>query len=530
MPKFFKKKSVGYCFISGGVFFLWLVVSGGVLSANSEFNIKALVGEDTTPPTIPALLEVIPVAPTQIDITWSASNDNFMMGGYVLLRDSLQIATTTLTSFIDIGLAPGTLYTYEVYAFDQAGNISTTSNSLATTTPALLVIPIVQTTTPAVTSAATRTFKLNNLTINPFINSATFIWESSLVSRFALRWGRSDTYSDGFIINDVFRTEHRTSVSGLEPGTIYLYELIGYMVNGKSVVLSNGQFKTEARENNIPINVFGLSYQTIGDDVDLSWSFPIQISGATVRILRNHLNYPKDPYDGAIIYEGEGNNFYDSRALEFYSTQYYTVFVIGRDGAFSSGAILKTSLNLSSALDNGGVTLNPEPEIELPDFNFDRADITINQGAKTFTFDSGRITLLAGDTFLVSIPYDALPKHLKSIVATILDPSDHNRKYSFLLRINKDRTAYEAALAPINTAGVSRLELEIFDFEARVVGRYNKQVDFVYSSGSQNGVIFPDKIVSAVQSSLTFGGYFLVLLLLVIWLFFRRRRETEDKH
>ena len=522
---FFKSLNFGYQQIIFSFFCLWLILPGISLAATSDFNIRALVGEDTTPPTTPVMLEVVSVASTQIDVTWSESTDNFMMGGYVLLRDSLPIATTTLTTFIDIGLTPDTLYTYEVYAFDHAGNVSTTSNALSTTTRPLVIIPTTATTT---TSESTRIFRLNNLDISTGTNNAIFTWNTSLSSRFALRWGRSDAYSEGYIINDVFRMEHQTSVSGLEPGTIYLYELIGYTVNGREVVLNRGEFKTSAKEKTIPVNVFGLSYQITGSDVFLSWSRPREIADTVVRIVRSHLSYPTDPYDGAIVYEGQGNNFSDLEALAFYPTQYYTVFVIGSDGSISSGAVLKVTQPLSP---EAGVVENEVPEIDLPDFNFDRANIIISQGASIYNFDAAEIVLSSADTFLISIPYQALPKHLKSIVATILDPNDHRQGYSFLLRINKNRTAYEASVAPFAVAGVSRLEIEIYDFEAEVVGRYRKQIDFVYKGSNQNEVIFPDKIVIITQSLLPMVGIVSGILLLFIWfVFWRRRREAEDKH
>lgn len=524
----FLKQISPICFQLSLVFVcLLFMYPSQLLAVSGEFNIRALVGEDLTPPTTPVLLAVEPVAPTQIDITWSTATDNLLMGGYVLLRDNLPIATTTLTSFIDIGLTPETLYTYAVYAFDQAGNVSTTSNALATTTLALPVIPVTPTSTAP--TSATRVFELNNLEIIPDINSVRFTWNTAVASRFALRWGRSDAYTGGFIINDVFRKEHQTSVTGLEPGTIYLYELIGYLPSGREVVLSRGEFKTDARENITPVNVFNLQYQIVGQDVSLSWSLPQSMDDATVRVVRSHLIYPEDPFAGAIVYDGLGTNFYDVGALEFYPTQYYTVFVIDRDGSISSGAVLKVSQPAVTLPNLDIVPPILEPEIELPDFDFNRANITISQGADVYTFAVAMIVLEATDNFLISIPYDTLPKHLKSIVVTILDPRDQAREYSFLLRINKERTAYEAVVAALGMAGVSRFEIEIFDFEAQVVGRYSKQVDFVYSASVPEAVIFPDKIVTIFQPILSYLGLLAVILSFIIWLVFRKRAETEDK-
>jgi len=60
------------------------LASGAVVS--QDFTFKVLVGDDVTPPGTPTLLSVEPVAATQIDVTWSAVTDNFLLGGYVLLR------------------------------------------------------------------------------------------------------------------------------------------------------------------------------------------------------------------------------------------------------------------------------------------------------------------------------------------------------------------------------------------------------------------------------------------------------------
>jgi hypothetical protein len=75
-------------------------------------------GEDTEAPTTPTLLSAIPTAATQIDLVWSTSTDNVIVSGYVLFRDSVIVATTSQTSYLDTGLTASTTYSYEVYAFD----------------------------------------------------------------------------------------------------------------------------------------------------------------------------------------------------------------------------------------------------------------------------------------------------------------------------------------------------------------------------------------------------------------------------
>lgn len=506
-----------------------------ILAATDDFTIKAIIGEDTTPPSTPTLLSAVPVAPTQIDLTWSAATDNYVLGGYVLSRDSVVIATTSLTTFIDTGLIPETLYSYEVYAFDVAGNISTTSNALATTTPALPVIPPTPTSTPSETSSVgTLVFRLLGLDILPNTNDVLFKWQTSLPSRFSLRWGRNEDYEGGYISNDIYRKEHQTLITDLEPGTTYLYKLIGYTATGREVELKKGEFKTKVNENLTPANVQNLQAEVQGFDVSLSWLMPQQLPWKNVRIVRSHLGYPNDPYDGAVVYEGKENKFFDESALSNFSSQYYTVFVVGVDGSVSSGAVVRAK-RFSSAQEGSNEPppedLLPltEEEVVIPDFGFLLENIILQQGNKELNFKSNKIELINNEAFLIRIPYEALPKHLKSIVVTLLDPANSQRSYSFLLRINKDRTAYEAIIAPLQVVGPSLIQVEIFDYERKIIGRYRKPVDFLVAPATAPEVFFPDRLVKIIEP--IFSTFFLLLLfifLLFLWLYWRFRK-TEDK-
>ena len=520
--------------------FCFIFFPGVILAATTtDFTISTLVGDDIVPPTTPTLLSVTPTAPTQIDVSWTAATDNYLLSGYVLLRDGVAIATTTLTSYIDTGLTPETLYTYEVYAFDSFFNLSTTSNALATTTPAVPVTPPVATTTQESGSTATLVFRLLSFTITPSTNSALFAWETSMPARYALRWGRSDAYNDGYILNDTYRQEQVTQITELTPGTTYFYELIGYAASGRVLELRSGQFTTVARENLAPQNVQNFTARTQGEDVQLTYVLPQSTPGVRVRIVRNHLGYPLDPYDGEVIYEGTDTSFLDTGAFTTYGTQYYTAFVVSGDGAVSSGALAMARAEIVPVKpgEEPGTPPEPEPEIplpeqpgiEIPDFDFTIESITLSQGADTFSFESESVTLFAQEAFLISIKKDALPDNLKSIIITLVDPTNPKQQYSFLLRINAEGTAYEAVIAPLRAAGASYVQVEIFDFERSVVGRYLQPVTFVEQRVEAAEVVFPDTIVKALSPFFgTVSLLFLVLLLLFFFLY-RRERAVADK-
>jgi len=88
----------------------------------------------TTPPSAPTNLTAVASSSSEIDLSWTASTNNVGVTGYQVFRNSVQIATSTLTTYADTGLTASTTYTYTVEAFDAAGNVSATSNSAIATT------------------------------------------------------------------------------------------------------------------------------------------------------------------------------------------------------------------------------------------------------------------------------------------------------------------------------------------------------------------------------------------------------------
>jgi chitodextrinase len=88
---------------------------------------------DTTAPSVPTGFTATPISTTQINLTWQPSTDNVGVTGYKILRDGVQITTTTATSYNDTGLVQNTTYAYQVEAYDQASNVSGPVSASATT-------------------------------------------------------------------------------------------------------------------------------------------------------------------------------------------------------------------------------------------------------------------------------------------------------------------------------------------------------------------------------------------------------------
>ncbi|NER19025.1 fibronectin type III domain-containing protein [Spongiivirga citrea] len=91
---------------------------------------------DTEAPSVPTGLASSNITQTSVDLSWSASSDNFGVTGYDVLQDGSVIASPTGTSFSVSGLTADTTYSFAVRAKDAAGNISASSAALSVTTEA----------------------------------------------------------------------------------------------------------------------------------------------------------------------------------------------------------------------------------------------------------------------------------------------------------------------------------------------------------------------------------------------------------
>lgn len=91
---------------------------------------------DTENPTAPKSLHAMDVTATTVDLMWGKATDNTAVTEYKIwdARAGKFIAATSKTSITIEGLSPESVNAFTIYAFDAAGNMSSSSNILVVTT------------------------------------------------------------------------------------------------------------------------------------------------------------------------------------------------------------------------------------------------------------------------------------------------------------------------------------------------------------------------------------------------------------
>ncbi len=511
------------CFALYVVFvFLFTALTGNLFAATENFPISSIVGGDSTPPSIPGSVVATGVATTQINVTWASSTDNFSLAGYHVWRDDVQIATTTVAQYVDTGLSASTTYFYYITAFDSFFNFSA-SSSIATGTTLAPTPSSTPTTTENteeeggfMTGSKLPPFPemLNTLTITPSKDTVVIRYTTDRYIRGVVRWGRSTDYELGTIQEDIFSTSHETTISGLDVGTTYYISIEGETGQGRSGVFLDTSFKTMPPDDiYAPGNVSDLTVRLDDNEVILNWVNPEDSDFSYVRVLENELFYPVDTADGKVIYEDDGT---EARSTwgESDRVRYFTVFTYDEIGNVSSGAIIRVSKEGEVIVVDEQVPVDPmlNPiSLTLDDFMF------FQEGEQIYQKD-GSLEIDGSKQLTISIAYEKLPEHLKTIMVTVTDSRSVSREFSFLLRINSDKTAYTSTLAPFGYGGTFPLTITVFDYDTQQIG---------YTQGVLSARIAPlhtedstfnfwaELLVRIMQSYVTWSFLLLVLFVLI---------------
>lgn len=108
--------------------------AAGNQSAQSAQVSASTLSADTTVPTAPGTPQAANITSSTLRLSWPAAVDDRAVSAYLVLRDGVQVAKVSTTSFDDSQLQSNTAYSYTVKAQDAAGNTSAASPALGVRT------------------------------------------------------------------------------------------------------------------------------------------------------------------------------------------------------------------------------------------------------------------------------------------------------------------------------------------------------------------------------------------------------------
>lgn len=447
------------------------------IALEEQFEINLTVASnDTSAPTVPTNLSAVTVSTSQINLSWTASTDDTAVTAYRVFRDSVFVATSTATSYSDTGLSPSTTYSYTVSAVDGSFNQSAQSSAVQATTLALA--------SSGGGSISGSSLRIINVSVSSLLGEAVITWQTSRYAISNVFWGTTQQYELGQSAGAFFLNSHYVVIPNLESGTKFFFRIIAIDSDGRQAQFE-GSFVSSGIAEGIenPRN-FTAVFQD--PNIFLSWNNPINPNFEEVRVVRSSRFYPTDPFDGEIIYEGRGERFLDKN-VEIGKRYYYTIFAKDLDGNYSSGSVA------DARVPQPGEPVEPPKDIfdDLPKAPFVHPAIQalsildfdfIQEGEKQNLFQDKTAVIDGTKNLTVSLDYNKVPEVLKTIMITLADPIDPQKVFTFLLRVDEEKTKYFATIGPLGKSGNYGVNISIVDFKNQ--GLKKIEGDLLATTGS----------------------------------------------
>ena len=440
------------------------------------------------------------------------------------------VASITLTA----PLVGSTQYYVEISGgsfTDQSGNafagISGNSTWVFTTVDnAPPVISLVSATTTYTT--ATITFNTN---------------ENALAT---LSWGTTTSYSLGTASEVTYALAHTMGITNLATGTIYFYRISAKDASNNVSTPHTGTFTTQnpppPPDVTPPANPSNFTAVPSLLSISLTWNNPVDIDFQAVRIMRRQTGYPTTPSDGVLVYDGPLQSFTNS-GLATGTLYYYTAFARDTTLNYSSGAIVTATTQTGitppapppppsvtpppttpptppppTPTPSGSSITSPPifppitstttgPFIDFPTTgtpgsiisNLTLADFVFTQiGIKEEILipKNGVLRVNGERNVRVSISYDKLPDVLKTIAITIEDPTQDNKSFSYLLRVNEGKTRYDAVLPLFTDHQKYPFSISIINHDEQGIKRIAGMFDVYFPAR------FPSIVPTAVSTAI----------------------------
>lgn len=486
-----------------------------VFAVDDSFIVQTLVGGDSIKPTTPINIMTNPVNSTQVDVSWDASTDNLAIGGYQVFRDGSQIATTTLLAYSDNVLAPSTLYSYEIVAFDTSYNYSSTSVASATTTLASSTPPSVGGGGGSGGSLEPVPTVISNVVVEEEKSSAVITFDTNVYTATVLRWGQTGNYEMGYVASNIFKKKHHVLIGDLKPNTEYFLEIVAsrkLVDDTKTKVIS---FRTPGEKDTVPpSNVTDLNVISAANGLELTWHNPTD-DFSYVRLVGSNIGYPADPNDGWFVYEGSGQRVVDT-TVKNGDVRFYSIFAYDDTGNRSSGVSTRFSYEQNRKIPPAS------EEVTLVDgysaFDFGQFNVW-QKGELQNSRDAVTVLDMSEDTTF-SLSKLAVPKHLKTIVVTLSPRSTPEQTFSFLLSAGHNDDSYRATISPVRETGVFDVYVEVYDYKNRVIIRRTGEI--VFYNNNQDGLVTIERIETATVINWPLVVSLVSIILLTIYIIWRR--------
>jgi len=318
------------------------------------------------------------------------------------------------------------------------------------------------------TTFSGESFAISMVSVTKSETEAEVSWQTNQFATSVIFWGETLEYEIGSLSSSVPSSDHKFTITGLSSGKKYYYRIESTNASGQRAGLVGETLRTNVISDlKAPANVTNLGSVAVLNGAEITWHNPSDSDLAGVKVVRSETFYPISVNDGDVIYDGLGESLIDQ--LQNEKIYFYSVFSYDLSGNYSSGALIAVRRSLDGiSTETGFDIFDTLPKSKLVDPRFDQvtlSDFDFIQNGQSISFTDDGVILDGGKPFKIAVAYEVMPEVLKTILMTIVDRNDSSRKFSFMLRVNRGQTAYEATVDSFEEKGDYQIRVAIIDHD-----------------------------------------------------------------
>ncbi len=297
---------------------------------------------------------------------------------------------------------------------------------------------------------------IKNIHSSPGFNSAEISWQTKNPAFCDFYWGQTTGYESEIISETAGKTNRFVNLIGLQDSTVYHFRIICRDSLNPKIDSQDQEFKTLSIINNVS------NFTAVAGDgkIDLSWQNPADENFNGVILLRDESFFPSNINEGKLIYQGFGNSFEDIGLVNG-TTYYYTIFTLGKNKSYSSGAMASATPYKQGAPPPPPPVIQPvcgEQNLTVDDFNF------FSDG-KVVEIKNGSIESKQGSS--ISIYTDC--KKLSFAKTVFVDLGDGQRIFSYILKpAGEEKNCSVSFIAP-EAPGAYTLKIYALDSKNKIL-------------------------------------------------------------
>lgn len=277
-----------------------------------------------------------------------------------------------------------------------------------------------------------------------------------------------------------------------------------------------------------PANINLFEAEAEDSQAYLKWQNPKDEDFAGVRIIKSDQFFLPNPWEGDEVYSGSGENFLDQN-LQNGKRYYYSAFTYDKSGNFSSGAIVSAvpfkegaPIVVPPIEIKPGQPISEIEKLSLKEFDFFQRDKKINIS------EIGEARIIQSDPLKISIKYEKVPEVLKTIMITLEEPG--GKMFSFLLRVNKEKTVYEASIYP-PPPGTYPLILTILDYKNQSVKKITGELNVLGDQSNVQNIFLWQEFLNNKLFYIIIPIILIILLiilLIIIHLISKKKKKIKE--